>query len=780
MGEQAARTGVMSARRLATAREGLGIRSEREIQREINRTIAQYSRLKRSGTLTSRELARASEQARNRVRELNAEMGKTPMGQRVGGVMSGVAGVVGGLVTAKHIITPAMNDRKQWDANVTNVAIQAFGDKSEEYIKTDGIKQIQQAVLNTVKNVGGTHDQVLGNLNAMMVNGMSFEQAHSMLGQAQKMQVSGEASSEDIGSLIKVLSDYGFKGDELITAFQHALRSGMDGKFEIKDMVNALPSLLATASNAGFKGMKDFDYLLAWLQSAADKSGSNSEAANNVANTLNKATSSDTIARLAKTENPFLKGKGIDLEKSLLEGKTKGKNPIEVLSEIADGLLTKDAKYQQLQQQLKVVKTDSDKQQIEAQMSLMKGFVLSQLLPDVQAKNGLNAATDKKAMDERLTNTSNANLTQGLNDKRFNLISGTDLAAQQRADSLDFLGESVSGSLTKIERDFNDWKIKMAKENPELFSTISSVTTAFGAVAGGAAAAAVALWGLSGRRGGGLLPDIGGQGGQTGKGSGQAGGRSAAGSVRAGGGRLGSLLRIGSKALGAVGVVDMAMVLGEQQPYQQAQREIAEEKRREGLKKFGQAYAKKNKATGMGFAYGDFSVGKTSSLMGKTSQGVPLYGGYALAHLSQDDKVAKARYEMGNYSQAEYEARVQRNEQERQQYITPSKAGGVTQEVGSGGNIANSVANSIAQSSVMLGELLGQSGVLKGEIGAVNGVLAQYQADFAAFGQTISDGLQAGLAAQSHTIDNRLVVELDGRVVAENVSQYFFNMANRG
>ena len=123
---------------------------------------------------------------------------------------------------------------------------------------------------------------------------------------------------------------------------------------------------------------------------------------------------------------------------------------------------------------------------------------------------------------------------------------------------------------------------------------------------------------------------------------------------------------------------------------------------------------------------------------------------------------------------------MQRNEQERQQYITPSKAGGVTQAVGSGGNIANSVANSIAQSSVMLGELLGQGGVLKGEIGAVNGVLAQYQADFAAFGQTISDGLQAGLAAQSHTIDNRLVVELDGRVVAENVSQYFFNMANRG
>lgn len=102
--EQAARTSIASSRRLAQAREGLGVRSERQIQREIDRTIAQYNRLKRSGSLTSRELARASEQARNQIRTLNAEMGRTPMGQRLGNIGRGAMGLVAGGIAGAMVM----------------------------------------------------------------------------------------------------------------------------------------------------------------------------------------------------------------------------------------------------------------------------------------------------------------------------------------------------------------------------------------------------------------------------------------------------------------------------------------------------------------------------------------------------------------------------------------------------------------------------------------------------------------------------------------------------
>jgi methanogenic corrinoid protein MtbC1 len=60
--------------RMATARSMLGIRSEREIQREIQRTEAAYNRLARSGKLSSAEQARAFTEMKKRVAALNAEM----------------------------------------------------------------------------------------------------------------------------------------------------------------------------------------------------------------------------------------------------------------------------------------------------------------------------------------------------------------------------------------------------------------------------------------------------------------------------------------------------------------------------------------------------------------------------------------------------------------------------------------------------------------------------------------------------------------------------------
>ena len=64
-------------RRMSSARETLGIRSERNIQREISRTEAAYNRLERSGVLSTKEQERAYQRMQSTVARLRQEMGET-------------------------------------------------------------------------------------------------------------------------------------------------------------------------------------------------------------------------------------------------------------------------------------------------------------------------------------------------------------------------------------------------------------------------------------------------------------------------------------------------------------------------------------------------------------------------------------------------------------------------------------------------------------------------------------------------------------------------------
>jgi hypothetical protein len=62
-------------RRMQSAREALGVRSEQAIQREIARTQAAYNRLERSGKLSSTELAMAAKQTAASITRLQGELG---------------------------------------------------------------------------------------------------------------------------------------------------------------------------------------------------------------------------------------------------------------------------------------------------------------------------------------------------------------------------------------------------------------------------------------------------------------------------------------------------------------------------------------------------------------------------------------------------------------------------------------------------------------------------------------------------------------------------------
>lgn len=90
--------------KLAGARETLGVRAEREIQREIQQTEAAYNRLARSGFSSAREMARAQDASIRKVRELRHELGELTKMQRLGQAAQVGAAVGAGGMAAKAVI----------------------------------------------------------------------------------------------------------------------------------------------------------------------------------------------------------------------------------------------------------------------------------------------------------------------------------------------------------------------------------------------------------------------------------------------------------------------------------------------------------------------------------------------------------------------------------------------------------------------------------------------------------------------------------------------------
>lgn len=768
--EQLSRKAERYAQQLAQSRKMLGTRAEREIQHEIRRTEIAYQRLARSGKASSEELKRAYAAQKQQIAALNAEMkGLNATGAQFGSNFLSKAGTaIAAFQGIKGKLAPAMSDQKQWDQNVTDVALLAFNDKDANYIKTTGKQRINDAVRNVVANVGGSADQGLGVLNSMMANGMDFEQAEAILPMAQKMVIAGKANPEDIGNLLKVLSDYGFKGDELQMAFQHAMKSGTDGKFEIADMTKHLPNLLAVAGQAGFTGMKDFDYLLAMLQSTANQSGSNDTAANNVANLLNKVLAEDTAKRFEKIDNPDVKGKQIDWKGTVEEYRANGQNPVQALVDLADKMLKKDKGYQKLMKQLDKAETDEQKRQIHSQINLKKGLVLGKLMPDVQAKGGLNATADTKAMFNYLNGTNNPQLINGSIEKAVEVYNASFAAKEARYESLKMLdSQSLTKNLNEMEAKYHDYFTNLAQSNPDAARWLQS--TKLGAEALGTAAG----YGLGAK----VLMN--GMGSKVVSGATTMGGPTAT--------AAGSSALLAPLAVGAIALTTPANLIQEND----------EDKKAELQRKVALGTATPTE------------LAQADAMYAKTKQDV-------INQRTKRENYFKDRPAFTPEQQQEYDLALAPKlkafeEKERidkrdntpttyQAYGTVAKqeAGSLTAAYLSGYQKTHNTEKSAAYSGLS-NENLGAPSLFKqnqlppseslinldfsplqqAQERSMSNLQTTLSADMNNLGQQISTGLKAAIQAQTSTIQNQITVLLDGRVVAEQSSEHQYQAFKR-
>lgn len=730
-----------STKAMASARETLGVRSEHKIQQEINHTIAAYNRLKRSGTATSRELARAAEATRSKIAGLNAEMGKTSWGQRLGNVGTAIASVGAGMAAGAMVMAQPMKKEMDYDRRLAMVSNTAFSDRDVAG-RIAGKQELHDAVKSAVETGGGTKEEALGALDKLLASGtVKAETAMKLLPTLQKGAVATGASTEDLSAIaISAMQQFGISEDQIGAVLDKAVAAGQAGNFELADMARWLPQQMAAAKSAGLSGMDGFEALLVANQQARVTAGTSDEAGNNLVNLLAKLTSKETADRFSKLEIKGKDGKthGIDFIKSMENEKKQGKNSIEAFGSIMDMVVGEDKRYKALKAKLKTAKKEEQQALIEQMTNLVEGTAIGQIISDRQALMALlgirNNVELGNQVKEEVTNS------EGATDKSHKVVMSTNSAkVEQAKNTVEFAQMEGMKSFNDALGDAATKLAEYAKAYPDLTSTLTTAGTVITALSTAAIAASGALALLGGKRGGIGLSDVADVAGNLGKGKN--------GLKIKGGGKLGSILSAGALFTSGLMIAGEQRTTEEAKAEEKAEAKTAQEKQLEN-QFYANAYGGNKPITThyapQGFGYNKNSVWGTAGRSGE------------VAEIARKDEVAALRLERGTLTQAQYDERTRQSAVKIADIRNQGK-----------GYSGLSVAANDTDSALSrtLGDLSG---------------LANYQADFQHFGQTISDGLKTAIESQNFTIQNQIKIDMDGRPVYEGVAENIYQSMKRG
>ena len=679
----------------------LGIRSERQIRMEILQTQAAYNRLARSGRASHNDLARAATATRNRIRELNDELRQGAGGwrSRMGALGRGAATVAAGSAAAYAAVRPEVERYKALDMRLREVTWAAHGETrgaDTAWLQTQGMAQTKALALALVQQNGGSSDLALDTMAGMLANGMSWADVQKNAAATHAMaRAAGENGQYDGAAAAKLAKTFADNGLDVARASQMAAQSGMQGTFEIANMVRDLPSLLPDAKAAGFSGEAGLAYLLSALQSASNKAGTPDEAANNVKNVLQKTLSADTTKRMDK----LLKTSGskADWQKMVLDGQKQGKNAVQVLADFAQTLLSKDKGFQAVK-----ARADKGDEAAKQQMATMQAFMVSKLMPDMQARAGLNAMMDAEQMRQYF---------DGLMGNKTDVIGGKN---QFMA-----LGEAAKQEKAQAEKE-------LSLQSSQFFATVAEgetklaqltaqfpvATEALKALAAAASAAALAQGAMA------ML--------------GRGGGGGAGGAM----GRMGGWLRGAAASVGGWFAARRAQAVS-------------------AVGRAGQAIGGAVRATG------GWLGGMGRNALGAVANNPTALGKWGAAGLLLHSGSLNA-------GESELLARAQAQRGRQPNII----------RFGQPNNAASAARAEPAEklAPVISQQTAAYQTATQAQTASFQAALA---ADTAAVGGKL-DAINGTLGGLNQTIQNNVHVQLDGRLIAENVSRHQVNMFNRG
>ncbi|EJD6670115.1 phage tail tape measure protein [Providencia rettgeri] len=492
------------------ARETLGIRAERAIQREIQQTIASYNRLARSGTLSIDEQSRAYERMRQRVSQLRVEMQGMNRLARVSDIAGSIAKVGGAVVAGGMAFSEPVKKQMTYEQQLLGMANTAYEGEDFEG-RLQGAKELDATIRNTVSQYGGTKEDAAQALNDLLASGnFTGEDVKGLLPLIQQYSVAGNVSSADLASVaIALKRNYKIDTPEkLKRAFDMAMKSGQKGSVEFPDLAKWLSQLLAASNSLGMEGLEDLGVLFSAIEAAPATAGSNDEAANNIKNLLLKLNSTDAANRAKQIK---VDGYGIDLSGTLINARKNGINPIDAALGLTDKIAEANPEYKKLQQKLDSGGLDDAERQrtTMAMAKILEGSALGQLIADQQALLGLVALRSQRKymLDVRkdIFQQMNAAPGEGEGDLSYKIMATGNQFKTEKAGQLSDFAEMdavkpLSDSLGSLSEKFTDF----SKEFPGLTTAVMGAKTGIEAMT----QAAIAFAALKFLFGGDGLPGV--------------------------------------------------------------------------------------------------------------------------------------------------------------------------------------------------------------------------------------------------------------------------------
>ncbi len=472
----------------------IGIRTEQNIQREIQRTEAAYNRLTKSGTLSMREQARAADATRNKIRELNNEMGKFTLAQRAANGLRTGAAVVGGIAAGGYMLSKPVGQTMDYGVRLAQMSNTAFNER-DTVGRIAGKRELNTAIVNAVRIGGGTRDSAAETLDTLIASGaMSGKDAMGMLPTLTKAATASGADPSQLAQIgIRGMQTMGIKPGEMGKVIDMAITAGQSGGFELKDMAKWLPQQMAAAKLSGISGTAGMAKLLAANQASAITAGTKDEAGNNLVNLLAKINSRDTAMDAQKL--------GINLSGTLAAARGKGMDSLDAFVGIVDHVVGKNKDYQALQGKLKNATGSERKTMLESQADILQGSAIGQLVQDRQALMALVGIMGNRGYMADVQKKTLAGA--GATEKNYSVIAEeAGFKVEQAGNEKLFATQNAFEKLTPLVGSVAEGFSAIAKEYPLLTSATIAATTALTALA--AALGMAGIFALTGGKGAGL------------------------------------------------------------------------------------------------------------------------------------------------------------------------------------------------------------------------------------------------------------------------------------
>lgn len=190
-------------------------------------------------------------------------------------------------------------------------------------LSAEQLKEMDERLGSISRHTNQFRSEIAEGLNVLVASGIAPEKALDYMNVIGRTATAAQAEIVDISKTAFAVTDnLKVNVDDLAKTMDILAQAGKEGRFELKDMSAAFPSLTAGASMLGMRGIPAVSQLGAALQVAMKGAGSAAEAATNFESFLQAITSPMAV-------NRFKELYGVDLPQFLNRVIAENKDPIE-------------------------------------------------------------------------------------------------------------------------------------------------------------------------------------------------------------------------------------------------------------------------------------------------------------------------------------------------------------------------------------------------------------------------------------------------------------------